>query len=109
MQKTLPRPNNILLITIPNFTVTPTGKQYAIANNASSKIIIFNSIIKSEGAKRGLPVIDLYGYSTKLSVKPDMLADDQLHPSAEQYALWAHKILPAAIELLSGKRSHNQL
>jgi len=92
--------SKLLLITIPDFGVTPTGKHYSNGRDISQGITEFNYIIKSEAQKRNLPVVDIFPETQKMKDNPDLIAHDGLHPSAKEYALWEKLIFPVAYKLL---------
>jgi lysophospholipase L1-like esterase len=102
IQTFLPNKKQILLVTIPDFSATPTGARYANGRDISAGIRVFNEIIKREGEKRGLPVADIYPISQDMKGKSDLVVADGLHPSGKEYALWEEKIFPTALALLSG-------
>jgi acyl-CoA thioesterase-1 len=101
IQKTLPNKNNILLITIPDFGVTPQGAYYANDRDVSKGITEFNNIIKAEAKKRGLPVVDIFEISKQMKDNTELTAKDGLHPSAKEYAVWETLIFPEAKKMLS--------
>ncbi len=90
----------LLIVTIPDFGVTPSGPKYARGRNISEGIAQFNRIIADESAKRGLHVVDVYPLSKKMTDDRSLVAADGLHPSAKEYAEWEKIILPAALEML---------
>lgn len=94
--------NNLVLITIPDFSVTPEGYKYAKGRNISEGIQEFNTIIKEEARKRKLKCADLFPLTLGMKDHPELIATDGLHPSAKEYALWEKLIFPAAHELLNG-------
>jgi lysophospholipase L1-like esterase len=96
----LPNKNRLLIITIPDFGVTPSGPKYAHGRNISEGIASFNKIICDESAKRGLRVVDLFGESQKMGRDSSLVAADGLHPSAKAYAEWEKSIFPVALDLL---------
>ncbi|MBN8694734.1 MAG: SGNH/GDSL hydrolase family protein [Bacteroidetes bacterium] len=100
VQAKLEDKSKILLITIPDFGVTPEGKNYGNGRNISEGINEFNTIIKTEAAKRKLPVVDIFKLSKEMGNKPDLVAADGLHPSAKEYTEWEKLIFPAAKSLL---------
>ncbi len=100
VQEKLPKKNNIILITIPDFSVTPYGKSLGNTQKLSSGIADFNSIIKKEGEKSHLKVVDIYPLTQKMENDPSLVADD-LHPSEKEYALWEKMIYKVAYELLA--------
>jgi acyl-CoA thioesterase I len=101
LQSKLSDKNKILLITIPDFGVTPTGKYYSGGRNISKGIESFNAIIKEEASKRNLPVVDIYPISKKMGTDSTLVAADGLHPSAKEYAEWEKLILPEFKKLIA--------
>ena len=100
IQKSIPDKSKIILITIPDFGVTPTGKNYSNGRNISNGIAEFNTIIKLEAKKRKLPVVDIFELTKKMGSDESLVARDGLHPSAKEYALWETLVLPEAVKLL---------
>lgn len=100
VQKQLPDKSKLLLITIPDFGVTPTGANYSGGRDISKGISEFNSIIVSEAEKRKLKTVDLFAISKKMQNNPDLVAPDGLHPSAKEYAAWETLIYPVTYSLL---------
>jgi acyl-CoA thioesterase I len=96
--------NRLLIVTIPDFGITPTGPKYARGRNISEGIASFNKIVAEESAKRGLRVVDIFPLSKKMGEDRSLVAADGLHPSAKEYAEWEKIILPAALELLKNGR-----
>ena len=90
----------LLIVTIPDFGVTPTGPKYARGRNISEGIASFNQIVTDESKKRGLRVVDVFEISKKMGQDRSLVAADGLHPSAKEYAEWEKIIFPAALELL---------
>jgi lysophospholipase L1-like esterase len=95
--------NRLLIVTIPDFGVTPTGPKYARGRNISEGIASFNKIIADESKKRGLRVVDVFELSKKMGEERSLVAGDGLHPSAKEYVEWEKIIFPAALELLKKK------
>src|SRR5207249_11929494 len=93
--------NRLLIVTIPDFGVTPTGPRYARGRNISEGIASFNKIISDESMKRGLRIVDIFALSKEMGKDSSLVAADGLHPSAKEYAEWEKIILPAALELLT--------
>jgi acyl-CoA thioesterase-1 len=100
----LPNRERLLLITIPDFSVTPDGPKYARVRNISEGIASFNRIILDEVAKRGLKAADIFEVSKAMRNDPTLVAADGLHPSAKTYAQWEKIIFPVAFDLLKGPR-----
>jgi lysophospholipase L1-like esterase len=100
VQKELPDKSKIILITIPDFGVTPEGKNYGSGRNISEGIADFNKFIKEEAKKRKLPVVDIFATTQKMKDDNSLVAADGLHPSAKEYAVWETMILPEAVKIL---------
>ncbi len=103
VQKKLEQKKNILLVTIPDFGVTPQGAIYSKGRDISKGIAEFNEVIKAEAKKRDLMCVDVYARSQKMQSDPTLVSSDGLHPSAKEYAEWEKLILPAALKVLSSK------
>ncbi len=101
MLEVLPNKNRLLIVTIPDFGVTPTGPRYAGGRNISNGSLSFNKILTDEGAKRGLRVVDVFPISKKMGAEPSLVAADGLHPSGKAYAEWEKIIFPVALEMLT--------
>ena len=100
VQAGLPDKSKVLLITIPDFGVTPTGKRYSEGRDISKGITEFNNIIKREARTRNLPVTDIFPETQKMKDNIELIAHDGLHPSAQEYALWEKIIYPVVYKLL---------
>jgi len=100
IQSLLPDKSKVLLITIPDFGVTPTGNRYSEGRDISKGITDFNNIIKAEARVRNLLVADIFPETQKMKDSPDLIAHDGLHPSAKEYALWEKIIYPVTCKLL---------
>ena len=93
--------NRLLIVTIPDFGVTPTGARYARGRSISEGIASFNRIINEESTKRGLRVVNIFELSKKMGEDQSLVAADGLHPSAKEYAEWEKIIFPVVFELLA--------
>ena len=98
----LPDKKRLLIVTIPDFGVTPTGGRYARGRDISEGLTRFNEIINEEAKKRGLKVVDVFPLSQRVKNDPSLVGPDGLHPSAKEYAEWEKIIFPAALDLLKG-------
>ncbi|HXB42002.1 MAG TPA: SGNH/GDSL hydrolase family protein [Bacteroidia bacterium] len=102
LQEKLVLKKNILLVTIPDFGVTPQGSRYSGGRDISAGITEYNDIIKAEAKKRGLICMDIFPLSQKMKNNPSLVADDGLHPSAKEYAEWEKLIFTEVYKVLSG-------
>ena len=100
MLAVLPDKKRLLVVTIPDFGVTPDGPTYSRGRNISEGLARFNQIVVEESKKRALRVVDIFPLSQKMGEDKSLVAKDGLHPSAKEYAEWEKIIFPAALELL---------
>jgi acyl-CoA thioesterase I len=100
MQKVLPDTNRLFLVTIPDFSVTPTGAMFSGGRNIAAGLAEFNGIIQAAGTARGLQVVDVFVLSQRMKDDPTLIAHDGLHPSAKEYAQWEAMIFPVAQKLV---------
>jgi len=100
IQSKLSNKKNIILITIPDFGVTPAGKNYGSGRDISKGIEEFNNIIRSEAKKRGLACAELFEKSKEMKDDITLVANDGLHPSAKEYSIWEALIFPKVFAML---------
>jgi len=100
MQKELPRPERLLIVTLPDFSCAPRGEIHGYGRNISRGILKYNAIIQKEATVRGLPVADIFPLSQTFCDQKNMFVEDGIHPSARQYILWEQLIFPEAYKLL---------
>jgi len=95
IEKEISNKKQIVIITIPDFGVTPKGARYI-----SKGIAEFNAIILQEAAKRNLKTVDIFELSKGMKGDASLVAKDGLHPSANEYALWEQIIFPVVTSVL---------
>lgn len=86
--------SHVFVLSIPDYSVTPfaSGRNTALI---AAQIDSFNVINKSISEQYNVKYIDITTDSRQAAVYPSLIANDGLHPSAEQYALWVAKLVPA--------------
>ncbi len=92
----------ILVVTTPDYTVTPAGADYGDPATQSAGVRRNNAIETELAAARGIAVVDIYDLSLRAATDRSLVASDGLHPSGAQYALWVVRIAPAVRGLLGG-------
>ena len=93
--------NRILCVATPDYTVTPSGEAFGDPDLKSDAILRFNAILREACEARGIRFVpQIFEISQAARDDPSLVADDGLHPSAEQYRLWVDAIAPAVEELL---------
>jgi lysophospholipase L1-like esterase len=90
----------ILILTIPDFSMSPKGKYLSNVSEISLEIVAFNKIIKTEAAKRKIQIVDIHSVSRQLGTDKKYFVQDGLHPSLLQYQHWEEAVYAAASEIL---------
>jgi acyl-CoA thioesterase-1 len=91
-----------VVVTTPDYTVTPAGDDYGDPVRQSAGIRENNAIISEVAGARGIAIVDIYDISLRAASDRALVADDGLHPSGAQYALWVERIMPLVAELVAG-------
>lgn len=91
----------VLVVTTPDYTVTPAGADYGDPATQSAAVRRNNAINAELAAARGIAVVDIYDLSLRAATDRSLVASDGLHPSGAQYALWVERIAPAISSLLA--------
>jgi len=86
---------HVLVVTTPDYTVTPAGGDYGDPVTQSAAVRSNNAINAELAGARGIAVVDIYDLSLRAADDRSLVADDGLHPSGAQYALWVERIGPA--------------
>ncbi len=94
------KPGRVLVLSIPDWGVTPFAEGRDRAGIAS-EIDIFNEVNRNESERFGVRYLDVTGISREAAAKPELVAEDGLHPSGAMYALWAEAALPIVLEMLA--------
>jgi acyl-CoA thioesterase-1 len=94
--------DRIVSVATPDYTVTPQGAAYGDSTRQSAGIRWNNEILRELAVARDIRFVDIYDLSLRALDDPDLVADDGLHPSGRQYALWVERIGPA-VEALLGR------
>jgi lysophospholipase L1-like esterase len=92
----------IVVITTPDYTVTPQGGDYADPAQQAAEIRRFNVAIAELAAERGIPVVDIHDLSLEAATDRSLIAADGLHPSGAQYARWVDRIAAVVKDLVRG-------
>ncbi len=90
----------VLVVTTPDYTVTPAGADYGDPATQSAAIRRYNAINTQLAAARGIAVVDIYDLSLRAGAERSLVASDGLHPSGVQSGLGVDRIAPAVRGLL---------
>lgn len=93
-------PSRIVTVATPDYTVTPQGASYGDPATQSAGIRRNNGILERLAAERGIAYVDTFDISLRAGDDRRLVADDGLHPSGAQYALWVDRIAPVVEKLL---------
>ncbi len=86
----------VFVVSIPDWGVTPyAAKSGRDVTQIGREIDAFNAAAAAIARARGVRVVDITDISRRPDPDGQLLADDGLHPSAAQYALWAERIADA--------------
>ena len=96
------RPDRVLVLSIPDWGVTPFAAQSGRDSDAITHAIdAFNTAAREACALRCIRFVDITTISRARGAEPGMLVEDGLHPSAAMYAEWTRLALPSARTLLA--------
>jgi lysophospholipase L1-like esterase len=88
------RAARVVVASIPDWGVTRFAREQGRDRaRIAAELDAYNALARAETERAGARFVDITGISRR---HPELLADDGLHPSAAQYALWVEAIEPAA-------------
>jgi lysophospholipase L1-like esterase len=93
-------PDRIVIVTIPDYTVTPAGADYGEPAVQAAAIRAANATMTGLADERGIAVVDIHDISLEAATDRSLVADDGLHPSGAQYARWVERLAPVVRDLL---------
>jgi acyl-CoA thioesterase-1 len=93
--------DRIVAVGTPDYTVTPQGTAYGDPRLQAAGIRRNNAILRDLATDRGIAFVDIHDLSLKAEGDRSLVADDGLHPSGVQYALWIDRMAPVVAELLA--------
>jgi lysophospholipase L1-like esterase len=85
--------SHVFVLSIPDYSVTP----FASGSNQAyiaSQIDSFNAINKTISMQYNVKYIDITGDTRLAATNSSLIANDGLHPSGAEYAVWANKLAP---------------
>ena len=92
--------DRILTVATPDYTVTPQGASYGDPKLQAAAIRRNNEILQDLSAARRIAFVDIHDLSLRAAANRSLVAEDGLHPSGAQYALWVDRIAPVVKGLL---------
>lgn len=94
--------DRLLTVATPDYTVTPQGASYGDPVVQAAGIRTANATLRDLATERGIAFVDIHDLSLRAAGDRSLVADDGLHPSGAQYALWVARIAPVVAALLAG-------
>jgi acyl-CoA thioesterase-1 len=91
----------VVVVTLPDYTVTPAGGDFGDPHQQSAGIQANNRAMTELATARAIAVVDIYDISLAAGADRSLVAGDGLHPSGAQYARWVERIAPAMEAILS--------
>jgi lysophospholipase L1-like esterase len=83
---------HVVVVSIPDWGVTRFAREQGRdRTRIAVELNAYNAIARDETQRSGARFVDITGISR---AHPELVADDGLHPSAAQYALWVAAIEP---------------
>lgn len=98
-------PRRIVVVSVPDYTVTPAGADYGDPLARRAGIHAVNERMAGLARDRGVAVVDILDLSEVAATDRSLVADDGLHPSGRQYAQWVERIVPVVRGLFGGGTS----
>ena len=92
--------DRLIAIAVPDYTATPAGADYGNPTQQHDAIVAVNAVMERLAAARGIAYVDTFDLSLRAAADRSLVADDGLHPSGKQYALWVERIRPVVEQLL---------
>jgi lysophospholipase L1-like esterase len=92
--------DRIVIVATPDYTVTPQGAAYGDPAQQAAAIRRSNEILRELASAREVAYVEILDLSLRARDDGALVADDGLHPSAAQYALWVERIGPVVEGLL---------
>ena len=92
--------DRIVTVAIPDYTVTPAGADFGDPQQQHAGIVAANATLARLADERGIAYVDIFDLSLRARDDRSLVADDGLHPSGAQYALWVERIASVVESLL---------
>ncbi len=88
------QPSHVLVLSIPDYSITPFGQSTGRAPLIATSIDSFNAICRQLSADYKVNWLDVTAESRKAATNPSLIAADGLHFSGKEYAIWAGLMEP---------------
>lgn len=87
------RKSRVFVLSIPDYSVTPFVQE-GEKTLVTMQIDLFNAINKEITLQNNITYIDITPSTRRAANDASLIANDGLHPSSEEYAVWANMLAP---------------
>jgi len=99
-------PRHVFVLSIPDWGVTPFGhKNGRDCHQIAAEIDAYNAAAKSITEAHRATFIDITDSTRANGCKKDFLAEDELHPSGKEYAVWAKRLAATVTRTLEREQN----
>lgn len=84
---------NLIVVSIPDYAYTPYGQG---SSTISQGVFLYNEFAKNYCLTNNITFVNITDITQEGLLKPELVANDGLHPSAIAYAKFIERILPEA-------------
>ncbi|MBT8220508.1 MAG: SGNH/GDSL hydrolase family protein [Bacteroidia bacterium] len=95
------RVNNVVVLSIPDYSVTSFGQKRPEYDKIGSEIDTYNQIAEEICVEKDVKFIDITSISRRALKDTNLVADDGLHPSGKMYSLWVNAIYSDAKSIIA--------
>ncbi|MDO3693921.1 SGNH/GDSL hydrolase family protein [Wenyingzhuangia sp. chi5] len=89
--------NHLVVLSIPDYTYTPYGSNFP----ASEEIAAYNKFARDYCINKGVSFLNITDITEQGLEHPELVADDDLHPSAFAYEKFVKRLLPLFVEKMT--------
>lgn len=86
-------PARVFVVSIPDYGVTPFGQASGDPARIAEELDAFNAAARSITEDYDVRFLDITPISREAADDPSLIANDNLHPSGEQYRRWVDEVL----------------
>lgn len=100
-------PRRVFIVSIPDWGVTPFGhKSGRDCHQIGAEIDTYNAAAGDIADAFGCSFINITDSTRANGCKKDFLAEDELHPSGKEYAVWAKRLAESVKHTLEREQKH---
>ncbi len=94
--------SHVLVLSIPDYSVTPWGRSAGNGADIAAQIDSFNAVNRRVTHSYGARYLDITAESRKGATDTSLIAVDGLHYSGKEYAIWAQMMTPVMAQMNRG-------